>query len=322
MQTAIIRPSSSIRRKPSATYKSPTAEEWSTFAPCPSVHRASSSSQTPPPRPPRLQTSGDALSKKTSSKISCKTPLLPLYHPLGQLALSLPPLDPASFGLHLPPLNYNDPETSRSSSRARRRSAVPQVAEPAAEPIDIQAPAAPIASTVSVVAAVAAHEIKERASPRKRRTGGGGGGKRKRRDNESTDTSYPAKRTRVPRATTTAVVEEESHTEVEAISPDDPEENELDDAKAVERRTTRSRAVLKRQNSTASASETPSKSISPGAPDVPLDSTGHHDIEMKAASPAPDPPRVQAPAPEPEPPQTAAPNIEEKEEGELSDDGA
>jgi hypothetical protein len=103
---------------------------------------------------------------------------------MGELALSLPPLNPADFGLPLPRLL--DETSRKSSAHSQRGSTKP----PDAEEEDVSIP------TVSSIAAVAANEVK-RAGPRKRR--GGIGGKRKRRETDDGDATYPAKRTRQAR---------------------------------------------------------------------------------------------------------------------------
>ncbi|KAJ3518785.1 hypothetical protein NMY22_g13510 [Coprinellus aureogranulatus] len=312
MPSDVIRPSSCTRRKPSRTYKSPTAAEWTTYAPCPSLH-PKTSSQTPTPPPTRSGSITRTLNKTPSRSRQLALQLLPLYHPEGQLACSLPPLDPLSFGLEAP-IILNEPraDARESSCRAARRKSPPPGPSLSA-------------TTVSAVAAVAAREIreKEKPSPRKRRTGGGGG-KRKRKDNDSADTTYPAKRVRAPRnATATPVIEEESMNEMEANGYEEQDENEVEGEKLVERRTTRSRAGLKRQSSVnTTTSDTPSKGVSPGPPDVREDPAVHHDVEMK--TPTPESEHVGTPTREEVPvPATTKERVEEdeKEEGELSDDG-
>lgn len=309
MQPDMRKPTACMRRKPSKTYKSPTAAEWTTYAPCPSL-RPKASSQTPTPPPTRSDSTQWTVAKSIDRSRHFTVQLLPLYHPQGELACSLPPLDPLSFGLDAP---INEPESNitRSSSRHVR-----QKSPLAATDAGVQAPAASIsATTVSAVAAVAAREIreKEKPSPSKRRTGGGG--KRKRKDKDS-DATYPAKRTRAPRNTTAPpVIEEESPNEMETNGHEDQDENNEADGEAatLEPRTTRSRAGLsatglKRQSSVnTTTSDTPLKGPSPAPPDGPV---APPDVEMK-------PPPI-------EPPATVIANTkaqEEKEEGELSDDG-
>ena len=114
----------------------------------------------------------------------------------------------------------------------------------------------PIAPTVSTIAAVAAREVKERPSPRKRRLGVV---KRKRKDIDDGDATYPAKRTRIPRGTAGQNVEEDS---VEAMPLNDSTsvpETLSDLVENTKRRSARSRASTRRRDS----SESETTSISP-----------------------------------------------------------
>jgi hypothetical protein len=119
------------------------------------------------------------------------------------------------------------------------------------------------------------------------------------------------------------VVEEESPNEVEANGLEDQDELDAENETLVERRTTRSRAGLQRQSSVnTTMSDMRSKSVSPGAPKAPADPTVHHEIEMKTPTPESD--HVETPTNQEPLPTLAsmkAVQIEEKEEGELSDDG-
>lgn len=155
--------------------------------------------------------------------------------------MSLPPLDPTRYGLPMPAISDN--LQPKSSSRVRRPTA--KVREVEDEPPTISA-------SVSTIAAVAAREVKERPSPRKRRAGGA---KRKRKDADDGDATYPAKRTRIPRGAA-GVGDEESLVdgpqieEVELPSPPDAVPD-LSDA-AAKRRSTRARGSLKRRDSSGS----------------------------------------------------------------------
>jgi len=172
------------------------------------------------------------------------SPPLPLFHPFGRLAMSLPPLDPTLSGL---PMRAIPDEGFQPKSSARSRRPTAKLRE-----VDDQ----PIAPTVSTIAAVAAREVKERPSPRKRRPGVT---KRKRKDIDDGDATYPAKRTRIPRGTAGQNVEEDS---VEAMPLNDSTsvpETLSDLVENTKRRSARSRASTKRRDS--SASET--TSISP-----------------------------------------------------------
>ena len=167
------------------------------------------------------------------------SPPLPLFHPFGRLAMSLPPLDPTLFGLPtraIPDENFQ----RKSSSRSRRPTA--KLRE-----VDDQQ----LAPTVSTIAAVAAREVKERPSPRKRRSGVT---KRKRKDIDDGDATYPAKRTRIPRGTAGQNVEEDF---VEVIPLNGstlmPETlSDLVENNNTKRRSARSRASTKRRDSSAS----------------------------------------------------------------------
>jgi len=239
---------SAIRRKPQFTYISPSSSEVrgplhllaSSSKAAATTSRTSSSSTQP-----KLSTSTAGKSFSSASTKHSMGPPLPLYHPFGKLAMSLPPLDPSTFGLPLP-ISIDD-DSSRSSTHSKRSGVKLRDAAVETDPIP------PVAS-VSTVAAIAAREIK---SPRKKRTGGGV--KRKRND---ADTAYPAKRNRQTRGAIGTPNDDE---------PDSPGTNTgqaLDVASTPgtpvevldkpERRTTRSRGAIVRRDSTAS--ETPSVS--------------------------------------------------------------
>ncbi|EDR11412.1 uncharacterized protein LACBIDRAFT_313550 [Laccaria bicolor S238N-H82] len=198
-----------VRRKPQFTYKSPSGVEdllvpatrSSNVQSCASPELASRSS----PLPPEI-TEGiiycDTQRRKTRKCPVSRT--LPLYHPLGRLALSLPLLDPSAYGLPIPTLT--DESSRRLSGRTRR---------PVAKLRELEEDMAVPIPTVSSIAAVAAREVKERPSPRKRRAGGA---KRKRKEVEDGDATYPAKRSRLLRGAANA--DEESPTEIEAAATD------------------------------------------------------------------------------------------------------
>jgi len=228
-------------------------------------------------------------------------PPLPLYHPLGRLALSLPPLEPSSFG-HSTPISVDDSDSARrSSARSRRPAAKLRDAE------EDDTPSRPaLISNVSAIAAVAAREIKEKTSPRKKRAGGGAGAKRKRKDVDDGDATYPAKRTRIPRGASNLAEEGSPTDDVVPLpevtpTPEPPAELQ-DDSKRPERRSTRSSgASLKRRDSSASEAT----SVSPSVPGT------------RGAS------KVNGPQPmNIDPPDTETPNAtgEVKEDGELSEE--
>ncbi|GLB37239.1 putative protein of unknown function (DUF3684) [Lyophyllum shimeji] len=170
-------------------------------------------------------------------------PPLPLYHPLGRLALSLPPLDPASVGLPTP--IRSDDQTSHSSARARRPVTK---ARDVSESDDLDNPLVPPAGTSPVLDV----EVKEKQSPRKRRPGGS---KRRRRDDDG-DPTYPAKRTRMPRGTANQhmVVDEGLRPESTAaeVTPTPEPMSDLPEEGKPDRRSTRSQCSVKRRDSSAS----------------------------------------------------------------------
>lgn len=169
----------------------------------------------------------------------------------GRLALSLPPLEPSYFG-HSTPISIDDSDSGRRSARSRRPAAKLRDAE------EDEPPSRPVISNVSAIAAVAAREIKEKASPRKRRGGGGAGAKRKRKDVDDGDATYPAKRTRNPRGGSNLLPEDASPSDSMVPLPDvtpTPEPAAEQDDRRPERRTTRSaHGASKRRDSSASSS--------------------------------------------------------------------
>ena len=228
---------SQIRRKPQHTYKSPSAGDHSFLILSPS------SSKTPSTIP--LSSSAEShqqmidLHKRFSRRKYPMSPPLPLFHPFGRLAMSLPPLDPTLYGLPTRAIP-NETFQAKSSSRSRRPTAKLREVE------DQQ-----LTPTVSTIAAVAAREVKERPSPRKRRSGAA---KRKRKDIDDGDATYPAKRTRIPRGTAGQNVEEDF---VEVIPLNGstlmPETlSDLVENNNTKRRSARSRASTKRRDSSAS----------------------------------------------------------------------
>jgi len=197
------------------------------------------------------ETANDAPAATVKPKYPMKPPL-PIYHPLGRLALSLPQLD---FAAHLQSsLSQNDERGGASRSR-RPANRVRDVADtdnvdagsPLAVPADAQIPP-------------------EKPSPRKRRTGGPSSSRRRRRDADDGDATYPAKRTRANRAPPVPPSEGGSpgNGGADAADVDGSEEG----MKAPERRSTRSRAAAQakpppvRRNSSASDRTQTSVSVS------------------------------------------------------------
>lgn len=223
------------------------------------------------------------------------SPPLPLFHPFGRLAMSLPPLDPTLFGL---PTRATPDETFQPKSSSRSRRPTAKLRE-----VDDQQ----LAPTVSTIAAVAAREVKERPSPRKRRSGAA---KRKRKDIDDGDATYPAKRTRIPRGTAGQNVEEDF---VEVIPLNGstlimPETlSDLVENNNTKRRSARSRASTKRRDSSASETNSISPSTNVFATTSGADtSTNDIDVEVSQESFV-----VQL---------DESGEKEEKEEGELSEE--
>ncbi|EGN99630.1 hypothetical protein SERLA73DRAFT_179737, partial [Serpula lacrymans var. lacrymans S7.3] len=210
---------------------------------------------------------------------------LPLYHPLGRLALSLPELDPSTIGLSAPLVV--DDANRRSSGRARRPAAKVRDADETNDSIS----QATNANTSTL-------EAKEKQSPRRRRNGGGGN-KRKRREGDDGDATYPAKRTRNPRGAVAAPTSTTARTPTSDISPPQSvvratgspsvadSAAEAPEEKKPERRTTRSRGALLRRDSSASEATVTSVSVSVAARQKNEETTeADKPNELPAAEPA------------------------------------
>ncbi|KAF4620413.1 hypothetical protein D9613_000588 [Agrocybe pediades] len=237
---------SAIRRKPLLTYKSPTPDDH-VFIRSPS---ATTRPKDPTEEPSCIPSSSrlnslPPVSQNASRRGYLMAPPLPLFHPFGALAMSLPPLDPTQYGLPIPSVpderDYAFSQTARSSLPDARLRAVQDESQVVAS------------STVSAIAAVAARETKERASPKKRRAGGS---KRKRKDAEETDLTYPAKRTRPSRGAVEQSVEDDSPPDViptgdvRAATPEGLMLSETNEV--TKRRSTRAKGTSKRRDSSAS----------------------------------------------------------------------
>lgn len=261
---------SAIRRKPKITYQSPSIHynppSLRIEGPALSFSRAltmkagstsSSSDSNPSIRKKKRKVKkiedGGAREKSAMERPKYSMgPPLPLYHPLGRLALSLPELDPATLGL--PPLG-ND-ASRRSSARTRRPAAKLREAD--------EEGASPVPATPAIIPM----EAKEKPSPKKK--GGarpGAGVKRKRKDIDE-DATYPAKKTRNPRggaaASAARVPTSEAPSPPEIIIPFVTSEIAVDvqGEKKPERRSTRSRGSLLRRDSSASEATATSVSVS------------------------------------------------------------
>ncbi|TFL04856.1 hypothetical protein BDV98DRAFT_562940 [Pterulicium gracile] len=201
-------PTTTKRRKPTLTYRAPTsvqktiplAQPTSTSrSRPPSNSQLSSSAPSPlskwshtPEELPSLPSSSRSSSSSFADRDTTPRPrdrhsssFLPLYHPFGPLALSLPPLDPIALGLPISPRLAEALEDSLRSRKQGNR-AFSSSADPTprrgSEPVEV---------------------VPERSSPRKRRTNGSSGGgasKRRRKETTEGDAAYPAKRTRSNKA--------------------------------------------------------------------------------------------------------------------------
>jgi hypothetical protein len=179
-------------------------------------------------------------------------PPLPIYHPLGRLALSLPQLD---FSAHPQSSLSQADDASRGASRSRRpanrvRDAADMHSVDAGTPLTVPGDA---------------QTPPEKPSPRKRRSGGQTGSRRRRRDADDGDATYPAKRTRANRAHPVPPSDGGSPGNGGADAAD--VEGSEEAMKAPERRSTRSRAAAQakppvRRNSSASDRTQTSVSVS------------------------------------------------------------
>ncbi|KAG2131414.1 uncharacterized protein EDB93DRAFT_1178335 [Suillus bovinus] len=279
----------SIRWKPQITYRSPTAGTTALHLEVPPVGcHASSSSHSPSPQSLQHWTIHQPSHSKRHKRWTMG-PSLPLYHPLGRLALSLPDLDPTAFGLPAPAVIMDDP-TRRSSNRARR---------PAPKVRDANEPAPSPVTSIDVTP-IPEPELKEKASSRRRRPAGGGN-KRKRREVDDGDATYPAKRSRNPRSSAanatarTSTAGEPSppySIDNSALSPapDDPPEE-----RRPERRTAKSRGLPPRRDSSGSEATVTSVSASVVAGSVAhFKDTGEDalDIDISPSSGARDTERI------------------------------
>ncbi|KAG6878541.1 hypothetical protein C0993_004439 [Termitomyces sp. T159_Od127] len=225
---------------------------------------------------------------------------LPLYHPLGRLALSLPPLDPASVGLPIP---ARTGDLIRSPARVRRPAGKVREVR-----VEVDSTTLPLATTSQVFDT----EVKDKPSPRKRK--GGAGAKRRRREVDDGDATYPAKRPRMPRGSNQIIADEEVPLEssIPEATPTPEPLSEVPEDRQPERRATRSRVSMKRRDS--SASDAPSSN-----------STGaigpSQDREERREEPNPTDSEQVPDIVMSQQPSRDVSVIDEKEEGELSDDG-
>ncbi|KAL1942761.1 hypothetical protein VTO73DRAFT_5001 [Trametes versicolor] len=266
------------RRKPARTFKSPSANEPAGWEGIIVPHKRG----TPPyEKPPSRQSTSE--SARSSPPISIparraaaqrKVPLLPLYHPLGPLAQSLPELDPGYFGLP-GSLNIEDPDDQREGDPARRSTSRTQRPGQKTREREMGDDDAQTNGTPNGTGKPGAEAATKNPSPRKRR---GGGAKRKRKDADDGDPAFPAppaKRTRNPRGANLNVPVAPSPLISEAVvasdlvedavegggEPDAPPE-EAPPAPKRSARTRKPRAKpAKRRDSSGSASTTTSVSV-------------------------------------------------------------
>lgn len=234
-----IFPKSKIRRKPISTYKSPSANEVDPLI----IFSASGPSPRPPPAQSHITTTVEEVKGPLRKRARAGSYSLPLYHPLGELASSLPPLNPTDFGLPLPRILKETPQGSPGHYRRLLAKT-----NDAGEEVDIPGP------TVSSIAAVAANEIK-RTSPRKKRVSGGNG-KRRRRDGDDGDATYPAKRTRQTRA---SGGDDNDFDDTQGQEGDGASEADGPVERRPERRSTRSRAKRRDSSEVGSVEEQPTR---------------------------------------------------------------
>ncbi|KAI0268734.1 hypothetical protein BC834DRAFT_866981 [Gloeopeniophorella convolvens] len=263
----IISSSSISRRKPQTTYRSPSLQfpgelrverSAQSNRPSPPGHgplsASTPASRHPSHTPPAPVTFVRPPSPRPKMNYSMKPPL-PIYHPQGKLALSLPELD---FGEHAQASTTpGDDGMRRSSSRARRPAAkLRDVVD--GDGGDAGSPLVPPADTPL---------LPEKPSPRKRRGGGQSTSRRRRREPDDGDATYPAKRTRATRAPAVQASEGGSPAGVGGADAGDGDGAE-EGVKAPERRSTRSRAAAQakapvvRRNSSASDGTQTSVSVS------------------------------------------------------------
>ncbi len=249
--------SSASRRKPQTTYRSPSLQFPSDLCIEHSGQtiRSSPAGLGPPPAlPGRCSHASSAAS--TNVPVRMKYPMkppLPIYHPLGRLALSLPELDPGMRPQSS--LSLADDAMRGAASRPRRPAARVRDAADA----DNGDTGTPLAVPVETPAPP------EKPSPRKRRSGGQTNSRRRRREADDGDATYPAKRTRANRAPPVPASDSGSlGNGADAADADGTEEG----VKAPERRSTRSRAAAQvkpppiRRNSSASDKTQTSVSVS------------------------------------------------------------
>ena len=305
-----------IRRKPKFTYQSPAAHISTLYldkrpsrgistssVTSPSASSASLAPNTTSPstiaadQTPKLTFTTDRAS--SSSLPSYKHPrmntLLPLYHPFGPLALSLPDLDPTSFGLPAAHVIarlgiFDDADAAlhpRSSSRTRRPAVKLRDATEDTPRASVPAGASP--SLVDVTPILESEPLlRDKPSPRKRRNGGAGN-KRRRRDVDDGDATYPAKRIRNPRSSTLAssvpIAGSNTPTPEEINTPSPAEGGGNEKSRSSGRRSTRARGQPTRRDSTASEATVSSASVSLATGPATGNTSGNMEIDEPISAP-------------------------------------
>jgi hypothetical protein len=248
------------RRKPQTTYRSPSLQFPNELC----IERSGQSIRTtpsglgPPPAPSSRSSQAPPIAVVPAiASIKPKYPMkppLPIYHPLGRLALSLPELD---FGAST--------QSSLSPADDAARSATSRARRPASRLRDATDLDSVDGNTPLAVPADAPPQL-EKPSPRRRRNGGQTSSRRRRREPDDGDATYPAKRTRANRAPPVLPSEGGSPGNGGADAPD--VDGSEEGTRAPERRSTRSRAAAQakqlpvRRNSSASDKTQTSVSVS------------------------------------------------------------
>ena len=258
--------SSASRRKPQTTYRSPSLQfpndlrierSGQFLRQSPSAHGpplpTTRNSNASPAHGGAAGVPADSASTSTLKPKYPMKPPLPIYHPLGRLALSLPQLD---FSAH-PQSSFNQTDDASRGATSRSRRPAARVRDAAdTDSVDASTPlAVPVDAQIPP----------EKPSPRKRRAGGQSSSRRRRRDADDGDATYPAKRTRASRAPPVPPSDGGSpgNGGADVADVDGSEEG----MKAPERRSTRSRAAAQakppvRRNSSASDRTQTSVSVS------------------------------------------------------------
>jgi hypothetical protein len=266
--TPAVIPTSSAphtRRKPKLTYRSPSSS-----TPITCLRLEGQRHTIPQPGPSRLSSSPESplgsQSHDTSVSVTKDEPKnhsalskhtqklyarLPLYHPLGRLALSLPELGPPPVGVVAEQDTDSLVAGARSSARSRRQAAKIRDADQASNTSasngdgypnghptvqdDYVGELLPRAPTLEKDAEMTSPPVPTPAPQRRR----GGGGKRKRRHADDTGERDLAYRHPSKRATMALL-----------------EDGSIDEERRPERRSTRSAKAMTRRDSTASTGST------------------------------------------------------------------